>query len=73
MANITVYEFMILNTEDRYEPFLLWNIENAEYIYEGNLSGISFEYKDLIVQSWNIEYSQKYERNVVCLNVSLED
>lgn len=73
MVNITVYDFMILNTEDRYEPFLLWDIENGEYIYEGDLSGISFEYKDLIVQSWNIEYSQEYERNVVCLNVSLED
>ena len=72
MVNITVYDFMRLNTEDQLEPFLLWDNE-GKYIYEGDLYSLPSEYEDLIVQSWNIEYSNKFNSYVVCLNVSLED
>lgn len=72
MANISVYDFMYLNTEDRNEDFLLWDNESGEYIHEGDLYDLLEEYQDLTVESWNIAYSNKAKRWVVCLNVSLE-
>lgn len=73
MADITVYDFMYLNTEDRNENFLLWDCESGEYIHDGNLYDLPEEYEDLTVESWNIAYSNKANCWVVCLNVSLED
>lgn len=73
MADITVYDFMYLNTEDCAENFLLWDIGSCDYIYEGDIYSMPKEYEDLTVESWNIAYSNKANCWIVCLNVSLED
>lgn len=73
MTNITVYDFMYMNIEDKNEPFLLWDCESGEYIHDGGLYNLPEEYEGLTVESWNIAYSNKAGHHVVCLNVSLED
>lgn len=73
MYKITVYDFMILNTEDKTEMFMLFDNDENDYIYEGDLYELPEEYKDLIVQSWDIGFSNKANRWVITLNVDLSE
>ena len=61
----TVIDFINLCTEDSLCDIILYDIDEAEEIYNGTLSEIPFNITDYEIQSFDPPYN-----NVITLNVS---